>query len=298
MAMPQNADIAPRPYAKLAASRPAQLSSSLTMRSFSKLAVSALVSLSSATLYEAELGTLVGGLYVDTAVAGYTGTGYVTNFTGTADLLTLSVPIATAGKYDITIVYSAPYGSKYTSVSVNGAATVEASMPNITTSVWATSLVGSYTLAVGTTTVSMNDDWGWFLIDSITVAPTPVAPVISVNVTLGAVAQAENGIFGGSVTAGSSTAGFSGTGYAQGFYAAGDNVTITVFSQTEKLYNLVVGYAAIYGAKQTTMSLNGGGGAEIVLADTSTAASPWANATGGQVLLNAGNNTISFIDDW
>ncbi|KUJ21702.1 uncharacterized protein LY89DRAFT_637592 [Mollisia scopiformis] len=46
------------------------------------------------------------------------------------------------------------------------------------------------------------------------------------------------------------------------------------------------------------MSLNGGGGAEVVLADTTTAASPWANATAGQVLLNAGNNTVTFIDDW
>ncbi|KAF8866961.1 glycoside hydrolase [Acephala macrosclerotiorum] len=42
------------------------------------------------------------------------------------------------------------------------------------------------------------------------------------------------------------------------------------------------------------MSPNGGGEAEVVLADTTTAASPWANATASQVLLNAGNNTISF----
>jgi hypothetical protein len=268
------------------------------MRPFLQLAASALFSLSTATLYEAELATRVGGLYIDTAVAGYTGTGYVTNFTGTTDLLTFSVSGLMAGKYDISIVYSAPYGSKYTGVSINGASTVETSMPNITTAVWSTAVVGSYALTAGTNTISMNDDWGWFLIDSIIVVPTPVAPVISVNVTNGAVAQAENGIFSGSVTAASATAGFSGTGYVQGFYASTDNVTITVFSQKEALYNLVVGYAAIYGAKQTTMSLNGGGGAEVVLADTSTAASPWANATAGQVLLNAGNNTISFIDDW
>jgi hypothetical protein len=268
------------------------------MRSFVKLAVSALVSSAAATVFEAELGTRVGGIYIDTAVTGYTGTGYVTNFTGTTDLLTISVTGLTAGKYDLSLVYSAPYGSKYTSVSVNGAATVEASMPNITTSVWATSLVGTYDLTAGTNTVSMNDDWGWFLIDSIIVVPHPVAPVISVNVTNGAVAEAENGILSGSTTAATATTGYSGTGYVQGFYASTDNVTITVFSQTQKLYNLVVRYAAIYGAKQTTMSLNGLSGAEIVLADTSTAASPWANATAGQVLLNAGNNTISFIDDW
>lgn len=268
------------------------------MRSFLKLAVSALLSLSAATVYQAESATRAGNLYVDTAVSGFTGTGYVTNFTGTADLLTFSITGLTAGKYDLSLVYSAPYGSKFTDVSVNGAATIQASMPNITTAVWATSLVGSFTLFAGTTTISLDDGWGWYLLDSIIIVPTPVAPVVSVDVTMGATAQAENGIFSGSVSAATSTVGFSGTGYAQGFFAAGDMVTITVFSQKTAIYNMVVGYAAIYGAKQTTMSLNGGGGSEIILADTSTAASPWATASGGQVLLNAGNNTVSLVSDW
>jgi mannan endo-1,4-beta-mannosidase len=46
------------------------------------------------------------------------------------------------------------------------------------------------------------------------------------------------------------------------------------------------------------MVLNGVGGAEVVFADTSAATVPWANATAGQVLLQAGNNTLSFFDDW
>lgn len=261
------------------------------------LAIASSASAQSAVIFEAEDGVITGGLYVDNEVPGFTGTGYVTNWTDTSDTLTISVTGLTAGNYDISIVYNAQYGDKYTSVSINGAATVETSLPNITTTTWATSLVGSFALISGTNTVELEDDWGWYLIDSITVSPTPVAPIVSVNVTDGAIAQAEDGILNGT-TVGTTTAGYSGTGYVTGFFASTDSVTITLFSETEALYDVVVQYAAIYGYKQTTMTLNGAGGAEVDLADTSTAASPWANATAGQLLLNAGNNTVTFTDDW
>jgi hypothetical protein len=267
------------------------------MRSSLGLALLAIASSASATVFEAETGALTGGLYVATDLAGFTGTGYVTNFTDTSDTLTISVTGLTAGSYDISIVYNAQYGDKYTSVSVNGAATVEASLANSTTATWLTSLVGSFELTADTNTVELEDDWGWYLIDSITVNPTPAKPVVSVNVTSGAIAQAEDGILNGT-TVDTATAGYSGTGYVTGFFASTDSVTITLFSEVEALYDVVITYAAIYGGKQTTMILNGAGGAEIVFADTSTAASPWANATAGEVLLNAGNNTLTFTDDW
>jgi mannan endo-1,4-beta-mannosidase len=182
-------------------------------------------------------------------------------------------------------------------MSVNGAATVEVAITNITTSTWTTSVAGSFPLTSGTNTISFANDWGWYFIDSISVNPSIAAPIVSVNVTSGATAEAENGILGGT-NVDTATAGYSGTGYVTGFTDSTDNVTITLFSEVQGLYNVVVRYAGIYGGKQTTMSLNGASAAEIVFADTSTAASPWANATAGQVLLNAGNNTITFIDDW
>jgi mannan endo-1,4-beta-mannosidase len=152
-------------------------------------------------------------------------------------------------------------------------------------------------LTSGSNSLLLSDDWGYYYIDAVTVNPTPAVPIVVVDVTNGATVEAENGILNG-VTVGTSTTGYSGTGYVQGFYASNDNVSLTISSDSEGLYDVVVRYAAIYGGKQTTMSLNGAGGAEVVLADTTTAASPWANATAGQVLLNAGNNTITFIDDW
>ena len=267
------------------------------MRSILGLALLAIVPSISSTTFEAESGTLAGGVYIATDLAGFTGTGYVTNFTDTGAALTISVTGLTAGSYDISIVYNAQYGDKYTSVSINGASTVEASLANSTTETWATSLVGSFELTADTNTVELEDDWGWYLIDSITVDPTPVKPIVAVNVTSGAIAQAEDGILNGT-TVDTATAGYSGTGYVTGFFATDDSVTITLFSEVEALYDVVITYAAIYGGKQTTMTLNGAGGAEVVFADTSTAASPWANATAGEILLNAGNNTLTFTDDW
>lgn len=124
-----------------------------------------------------------------------------------------------------------------------------------------------------------------------------LASAVTVDVSNGAKAEAENGILNG-VTVGTTTPGFSGSGYVEGFDAATDSVTVTVYSAKQALYDVVVGYGAPNGEKQTSMSLNGAGGSNIVFRDTSTAASPWANATAGQVLLNAGNNTITFTNNW
>lgn len=268
------------------------------MRFHSALALLGILSSAIAVTFEAESGVITGALTIASDVAGFSGTGYVTNWINSNDTLTLSLTGLTAGSYDITILYSAPYGDKYTSMSVNGASAVQPFFGNSTTTTWTTSLAGSFTLTAGTNTVVFTDNWGYYLIDALSVVPTPVKPVVVVNVTNGGVAQAEDGIFTGGVTAASATAGYSGTGYVQGFTVSADSVTVTLYSATQALYDVIITYAAIYGYKQTTMVLNGAGGAEVVLADTSTAVTPWANATAGQVLLNAGNNTISFVDDW
>ncbi|KAK6591347.1 glycosyl hydrolase family 26 [Botrytis cinerea] len=117
-----------------------------------------------------------------------------------------------------------------------------------------------------------------------------------VDVTNGAKVEAETGILNG-VTIGDKPGGFSGSGFVQGFDAATDSVTITFQSAKQALYDVVIQYASTSGEKQTTMSLNDSGGSGIVLAATSEE-SPWANATAGQVLLNAGTNTITFTSNW
>jgi len=101
----------------------------------------------------------------------------------------------------------------------------------------------------------------------------------AIDVSKGAIVEAESGVLTG-VTTGTTPGGFSGTGFVQGFDTDGDKVTITVTSSTQALYDVVIRYAAIYGEKQTTLSVNGApGGSSVVLADTTNAVVPVCNST-------------------
>lgn len=237
------------------------------------LLVFCVLPLTNAILFEAEAGTPTGAVYVASDLPGFTGTGYIAGFAAANDTLTLSLTGLTAGSYDLSIIYSSQYGDKYTTANINGGASTEVALPNVTTGTWTSSLIGSFQLTSGVNEVKLSNDWGWYFIDSISVVSTPAAPVVVVDVSNGAKVEAENGFMSG-VTIGTSPAGFSGSGFVQGFDTDGDKITVTVYSAKQALYDVVVGYAAIYGAKQTTMSLNGAGGAEVVLSDTTSASTP------------------------
>ena len=140
------------------------------MRSFSLLV---LASLASAVVYEAELATFSGDVYAASDLPGYTGTGYVAGFASEGDSIGFAVDGLTAGSYDIAVIYSAQYGDKFTTMSVNGVSS-EVAITNVTTSTWATSQAGSFALAASNT-ITLSNDWGWYFIDSITVSPTPAA---------------------------------------------------------------------------------------------------------------------------
>ncbi|WYZ46664.1 hypothetical protein EsH8_IX_000889 [Colletotrichum jinshuiense] len=107
--------------------------------------------------------------------------------------------------------------------------------------------------------------------------------------------EAEDGVLSGT-TAETSQAGFTGTGYVAGFEDSTDKVTINLDCQGEgqKLFDLSIRYAGIYGEKRTNVVLNGGAASEVLLAATET----WANVSAGQVLLNEGSNTIDIVNHW
>ncbi|EJT76742.1 hypothetical protein GGTG_06658 [Gaeumannomyces tritici R3-111a-1] len=88
--------------------------------------------------------------------------------------------------------------------------------------------------------------------------------------------------------------GFSGKGYVGGFDADGDKITFTVPSDDAKLYNLNIRYAGIYGEKRAMLRYNGGSDTEILLKATSA----WETVSGGQVLLNKGENKIEILNNW
>ena len=85
-----------------------------------------------------------------------------------------------------------------------------------------------------------------------------------------------------------------GTGYVEGFDADADAVTVTVTSATEQLSDLQLVYSAPNGGKYTRIVLNGEGGSQVELPETTE----WKTVSAGQVLLKAGSNTISIQNHW
>lgn len=85
-----------------------------------------------------------------------------------------------------------------------------------------------------------------------------------------------------------------GTGYVGGFDTEGDEIKFTVNSTTQALYDLNIIYNGPYGDKYTTVVLNGAGGGQVSLPATTA----WVTVPAGQVLLNAGSNTIQIQNNW
>lgn len=211
--------------------------------------------------------------------------------------MSVSITTPSSGSYDIALIYSTQFGDKFTTFSLDGGATSEVALANVTSSTWTSAPAGTFTLAAGEHVVKLANDWGWYYIDAISVIPTPAKPITVVDVSNGAKAEIEDGVLSGTLT-GTSVAGFSGTGYVESFDGATDSATITLYSDKQALYDVVVRYDAPYGYKQTTMVLNGGASSAVVFEDMTGATVRWANATGGQILLNKGNNTVQFQTNW
>lgn len=110
--------------------------------------------------YEAEDGVLSGTEKL-TEVTGFSGSGYVGGFDEAADSVSITVTSASQKLYDLKIRYSAPYGSKYTRMTVNGGAggSGEIYFPEGTT--WETANAGQILLSAGENVIKFENNWGW-----------------------------------------------------------------------------------------------------------------------------------------
>ncbi|KAF2018085.1 glycoside hydrolase family 26 protein [Aaosphaeria arxii CBS 175.79] len=117
---------------------------------------------------QAESATL-SGVIVGTAVAGFTGSGYVEGFDESTDSIKFTADITTAGLYDLSIVYNGPYGDKYTYIVANGAGS-QISLP--ATTEWKTVSAGQVLLTAGKNALEIQSNWGWYLVDAITLSPS------------------------------------------------------------------------------------------------------------------------------
>ncbi|KAK3392834.1 glycosyl hydrolase family 26-domain-containing protein [Podospora didyma] len=131
--------------------------------------------------YEAEDAVLT-GTNVDTAQSGFTGTGYVTGFDEGTDKITFTINSDTTKLYDLVIRAGAIYGDKRTSVILNGGASSEVYFPSSTA--FADIPAGQVLLNAGANKLDIVSNWGWYLIDSITVTPSAARAAHNINTAL------------------------------------------------------------------------------------------------------------------
>ncbi|GAB2610808.1 hypothetical protein GCM10027168_49640 [Streptomyces capparidis] len=122
------------------------------------------------TVHEAEDGQLH-GVTVGSSAEGFSGTGYVEGFDASDDQVTITVPGGPGGLYDLTVHYRAPYGSKVSSLLLNGKGAGDVPLPESHT--FTTAEAGRVLLKPGDNTVTLRSFWGWYQIDAISLAPTP-----------------------------------------------------------------------------------------------------------------------------
>lgn len=119
---------------------------------------------------EAEKGVFAGGVTTSTAISGYSGTGYVTNFKSSADKVTVTVNVPAKAYYKIVIRYAAPNGQKNQKVAVNGTGTTSVVFKAINT--FSDVDAGKYLFNEGSNTISLQSEWGWIEIDKFSVYST------------------------------------------------------------------------------------------------------------------------------
>ncbi|RPA94748.1 hypothetical protein L873DRAFT_1846481 [Choiromyces venosus 120613-1] len=119
----------------------------------------------------AEAATLT-GVSVATASAGYSGTGYVDGFDESTDKMTFTLSSTAQKLYDLSIRYLVPSGAEVTRVVLNGGTGGDVSLAGTGATTWATVSAGQVLLNAGSNTITIQSNWGWYLIDAIYISPS------------------------------------------------------------------------------------------------------------------------------
>jgi mannan endo-1,4-beta-mannosidase len=134
-------------------------------------------------MVEAENARFNQGLQIQKTIAGYSGLGYIGNFTNTTDSLVFVLEDIANGYYDLFIAYSTSnWGSKVCRVDVNGSIG-EFQLPS--SSGFKQQYFSKIKLKSGTNKITITPSWTYFAIDYIRLVPNkdPIIP-FAVDATL------------------------------------------------------------------------------------------------------------------
>lgn len=122
------------------------------------------------TAVEAETGVRSGGVIISNSVSGYSGTGYVTNFTSSSDKVTVTVTVPSKALYSISVRYrSTQYKEQYFFVNSVASNNLVLQPSSIFTDVDA----GKFLLNAGNNTITVQSYWGYSDIDKFSVYTVP-----------------------------------------------------------------------------------------------------------------------------
>ncbi|GAB3241353.1 hypothetical protein GCM10027346_36680 [Hymenobacter seoulensis] len=121
---------------------------------------------------EAELGTLT-GVQTVTTPAGFSGTGFVSEFDAATDQVSIQIDNPKAGLYQLGIGYTSPFGEKGYDLQVNG--TKSSGLFAQTGADFRTAEAGLYLLPKGLNTITIRRGWGYFGIDFLQLTPATAA---------------------------------------------------------------------------------------------------------------------------
>lgn len=123
-------------------------------------------------IYEAEDG-LLKGTVISQGVEGFTGTGFVTDFTEEEDQLTIQMEAPKTALYNLRVSYRAPNGNKVAGLLLNGNPHGDLTLgPN---NRFTEINAGKVLLKEGPNSISLTRGWGYYDIDSIKLQKTKPA---------------------------------------------------------------------------------------------------------------------------
>ena len=117
--------------------------------------------------YEAEDAALSGGTKAESSQSGYTGSGYVTNFTSPdTDKVTFHITIPENSYYNLTFISAAPYGDKINNILIDSNFIGE--LPSKGKNFQPYTIEKVY-MDKGDHEIAISHSWGWFLLDSLNI---------------------------------------------------------------------------------------------------------------------------------